>query len=62
VGYRAPKNDGYEGNSSATSKVMNAHDSLPLGESLGVLFIGVVSGSGNNVRTAPLTAPFILST
>jgi hypothetical protein len=31
---------------------------LPLGESLGGLFIGVVRGSGNNVRTAPLTTPF----
>jgi hypothetical protein len=31
---------------------------LPLGESLGGLFIGVVRESGNNVRMAPLTTLF----
>jgi hypothetical protein len=34
---------------------------LPLGESLGGLFIRVVRGFGNNVRTPPLTTPFIHS-
>jgi hypothetical protein len=32
---------------------------LPLGESPGGLFIGVVRGSGNNVRTPPLTTSFM---
>jgi hypothetical protein len=35
---------------------------FPLAESLGGLFIGEVRGFGNNVRTAPLTTPFTLST
>jgi hypothetical protein len=35
--------------------------SSSLGESPRGLFIGEVRGSGNNVQTAPLTAPFTLS-
>jgi hypothetical protein len=35
VGYRTLKNDVYEGNNSAMSKVINALDFSPLGESPG---------------------------
>jgi hypothetical protein len=34
---------------------------MPVGESPGGLFIWVVRGFGNNVRTTPLTTPFPLS-
>jgi hypothetical protein len=38
------------------------HYDPSLGESPGGLFIGIVRGSGNNVRMAHLTALFTLST
>jgi hypothetical protein len=40
--------------------VINALASPPRGIPRG-LFVGVVRGSGNNVRTTPLTTPFSLS-
>jgi hypothetical protein len=42
------------------NSVINALAS-PLRESPGGLYIGVVRGSGNNVRTTPLSALFTLS-
>jgi hypothetical protein len=54
------ENERCEGFKGMTNGAINAH-TLPLGESLGSLLIGVVRGFGNNVQTAPLTIPFTLS-